>query len=102
MIPVYLCYLVFQLFSHKQLYEDDSSDIAKSTRYAPSVNIRIFSREKAPSDTVVPNGTTGQDEEQGGTLPEKKEKEEEEQPSMSLPLTIGLLVVVTVVRSSSP
>ena len=120
MTPVYFCYLVFQLFSHKQLYEDDSTDIAKSTRYAPNVNIRIFSREKVTPNTVIPDSTTalsptsishrndtyppstttaGQDEERGVTEPEKEEKEEEEQPSMTLPLTIGLLVVVTAVSS---
>ncbi|CAK5268737.1 unnamed protein product, partial [Mycena citricolor] len=32
---IYGSYLVFQLYSHAKLYEDQSDDIIKSTKYAP-------------------------------------------------------------------
>ncbi|KAK7690798.1 hypothetical protein QCA50_005898 [Cerrena zonata] len=114
---VYLCYLFFQLFSHKQLYGDESGDITKSTRYVSGVMTRFNRPAKpatnggiidgstvalSPTSTSHQNGTTyppstttaGPDEELGH---DHHEEEEEEQPSMSLPLTIALLIVVTVI-----
>ena len=115
-----MCYLVFQLFSHKQLYEDDYFDIMKSTKYAPNVQIRFLSRSEKPpmnatevleSSTIVltPASLNNQDvttEPPAITAvlreePVQTEREdEEEQPSMSLPFTIALLVAVTAVRPS--
>lgn len=90
----------------------------KSTKYGPNVNIKgLLHRNPKPApnvidgstvmlsptttnnvangDTYPPSTTTaGQDEEAGHGKAE--EDEEVEVPTMSLPLTIGLLVVITV------
>jgi len=36
---IYLSYLVFQLFSHKDLYEDAGTDVFKSTKYPPNAHM---------------------------------------------------------------
>lgn len=139
---VYLCYLVFQLFSHKGLYEDSNDEIMKSKKY---VNVKMpFKKHSRQSilgtvnsaepeiivsgDTVAStsthlNGgamnihdntsseshmaTNASEAEAGRALLHREEHQEEveevEIPTMSLPMTIGLLAVVTVVSvSGSP
>ncbi|KAA1467467.1 calcium/proton exchanger [Dentipellis sp. KUC8613] len=79
---IYGAYLFFQLFSHKNLYEDTHPNVQKSVRYAPR-------HEKAHTEPVTETSVSD---------PEApaEEEEEEEKPQMSVPMTIGLLVVVTV------
>ncbi|TFY61310.1 hypothetical protein EVG20_g7102 [Dentipellis fragilis] len=79
---IYGAYLFFQLFSHKNLYEDTHPNVQKSVRYAPR-------HEKANTEPVTESTVSD---------PEAhvEEEEEEEKPQMSVPMTIGLLVVVTV------
>jgi Ca2+:H+ antiporter len=84
---VYLCYLVFQLFSHKNLYDHHHSDVQQSTAYPSNVAKRLripASSSPPPTGANAPSLEAGPDE-------------EEEQPQMSLQTTIGLLVVITVV-----
>jgi Ca2+:H+ antiporter len=83
---VYLCYLVFQLFSHKNLYDDGHSDVQRSTNYPDNVAKRLrlpASRSPLPADVEARS--------EAGTV------EEEEKPQMSIRMTIALLLVVTVV-----
>ena len=117
---VYGSYLVFQLFSHKDLYDDKSDQKFKSTKYTgPSAKERTkkFLRipltpvketqeggvsegpadssahivRRQPDDDVHPV----MDEEHGTTVVEGDD-EDEEIPELSLPVTLGLLGVVTV------
>ncbi|KAI0049792.1 calcium/proton exchanger [Auriscalpium vulgare] len=108
MLFIYACYLVFQLFSHKNLYED--ANAPKSIPFNWNRDTRTFdSPEKAaePNQAIVHTGVesaaaspamtqrvgtarTG-DAEQGPV-----EEEEVEKPSMSVPMTIALLAAVTV------
>ncbi|KII89906.1 hypothetical protein PLICRDRAFT_570256 [Plicaturopsis crispa FD-325 SS-3] len=80
---IYGSYLYFQLFSHKSLYEDseDNQDRQKTVRYAPKP-------PKAPKKKVA-NGDAE-------AHVEKEEEEDVEVPQMSVGVTIGLLVFVTV------
>ncbi|KAI0714467.1 Sodium/calcium exchanger protein-domain-containing protein [Cerioporus squamosus] len=120
---IYGCFLVFQLFSHKEMYDDENGDNFKSTRYKPKPKKEGKENEKRnmfgwpkASSTAVANGdaaatttttssasthsgpeTAQDDVEANGAEGSHTEVEEEvEQPQMSVPLTIGLLVVVTV------
>ncbi|KAN0120701.1 calcium/proton exchanger [Russula decolorans] len=68
---IYLCYLVFQLFSHKNLYDDNHGDVQQSVAY-PSNDARSLEA-----------GSEG-------------EGEIEEQPKMGMQTTVILLIVVTV------
>lgn len=95
---VYGSYLVFQLYSHPYLYEDTGEHVIKSTKYDRKIK---KDDEEAKTNSAGPSSEpSGQ---QGvGTTPdsprqEEKEEEEEEIPSMNVTVTIGLLVVVTVV-----
>ncbi|TBU42360.1 calcium/proton exchanger [Dichomitus squalens] len=117
---IYGSYLVFQLFSHKDLYDDKNPDIFKSTKYqkrnrnaaangdstsadGSSVPLnRITSGSLAGSPPSSPS--TGHQELPRNGDPESdpasqptSEGEEEETPQMSVLLTIALLTVVTVV-----
>ncbi|TFK82665.1 Calcium/proton exchanger [Polyporus arcularius HHB13444] len=118
---IYGCFLVFQLFSHKDMYNDEHGDIVASTKYKPrpkkekkegSEKKSIFGWPKASSTAVAANGdpatataTTSSDSSHSETAQGDVEandtegphaEEEVEQPQMSVPLTVGLLVVVTV------
>ncbi|KAH9014308.1 calcium/proton exchanger [Lactarius pseudohatsudake] len=94
---IYLCYLVFQLFSHKNLYEDDHPNVQKSVKYTPRLakKLRVTYRkgdEGAISSGPVPSSPPPHDAEAG-----LAEEEEEEKPQMSSQMAIALLVVVTVI-----
>ena len=122
-IQVYVSYLIFQLFSHKDLYDDNSGQKFQSTKYAPRTGPSAKERTKrflriplspvkeatedstigGPADSsthIVPPQSednvrpAGTDEEQ--PPPTKTEVVDEEIPALSLPVTIGLLGVVTV------
>ncbi|KAG2093487.1 Calcium/proton exchanger [Suillus discolor] len=104
---IYGSYLVFQLFSHKAIYQDSGPDIQQTKGYEgqnPWLQLRLYRRKKAklaqsPSlacnDEVAPNATVsgeGSDLEHGSASMEDTEVE----PDMSVPVSLGLLVVVTV------
>lgn len=107
-------------------YEDDSNDVAPSTRYAPSA--RKIRKEQAKKEKIAAGGVlsteivqspttengphVGNGTEEGtavnghanediesGTNISHEDEDEEETPMLSLPITIVLLVVVTVVRT---
>ena len=97
---VYLCYLVFQLFSHKNLYDDHGSDVQQSVAYPTNVakvakRLHISnppaSRSPPPTDPVTDPAQRDAHSVEAGP------EEEVEKPEMCLQTTIGLLVVVTVV-----
>jgi Ca2+:H+ antiporter len=102
-----MCYLFFQLFSHKNLYEDDipESEKPKTIEYAPDVarRLHIHQARPGPASSSPPPGSDPahsdnpppdvNSAEAGSTGVQK-----EDEPQMSVPMTIGLLVVITVVR----
>ncbi|OCH95484.1 calcium/proton exchanger [Obba rivulosa] len=110
---IYGSYLVFQLFSHKEMYADRSNDVQPSVKYQYAPGEKPFIRNYfAKNQTTSPNGSqvpltpredastshdVHPDPETGLAPPPKEEEEEEETPQMSVPLTIGLLAVVTVI-----
>ncbi|GJE96599.1 calcium proton exchanger [Phanerochaete sordida] len=130
---IYGSYLVFQLFSHKDLYSDDNPENFKSTKYAPGkhfpINMHLRRRTTVAAEpkrddlemgsvsrsqtrtSNQANGTvlTSQDghtasaDESTAALqhpdPEQaaEEVEEVEEPMLTIPMTIGLLAVVTVI-----
>jgi len=75
LLAIYIAYLVFQLWSHSNLY--DSKAISGSTRYP----------KKTDEETPISDITDSQN---------KVEEEEEETVSLSWPVALGTLVVVTV------
>ncbi|EIM91413.1 calcium/proton exchanger [Stereum hirsutum FP-91666 SS1] len=133
---IYGCYIYFQLFSHRALYEDDHPNVLATIPYPnhvdrmkkhkKSASSRAATpvpgdREGAPSPSPThpthgsvpstPNGTTtalaGPSADMKETdrqslgrqslgVPGSEEDEEEEKPMMSVPMTIALLAVVTV------
>ncbi|KAI0635672.1 calcium/proton exchanger [Trametes polyzona] len=116
---IYGSYLVFQLFSHKTLYDDRHPDVFKSTRYAtrekknaPTPNGESSSQAEGNGSSIPLTSVTGEqfqhsptgsvshdhesDPEAARAASDAAEEEDEEQPQMSVPMTIGLLAVVTV------
>jgi len=108
---IYLCYLVFQLFSHKNLY--DESDIQKSVAYPSNVAKRLHARtsieQKTPPASIgrkTPPASSSPPptdvvidpaQRDAHTLEAGLEEEEEvEKPEMGMNTTIILLIVVTV------
>ncbi|KAG1804797.1 calcium proton exchanger [Suillus plorans] len=104
---IYGSYLVFQLFSHKALYHERGPDIQQTKDYEgqnPWLQLRLYRRKKAKlaqspplasNDGVAPNSTVsaeGSDLEHGSASMDDIEVE----PDMSVPVSLGLLVVVTV------
>ncbi|OJT15202.1 Vacuolar cation/proton exchanger 5 [Trametes pubescens] len=110
---IYGSYLVFQLFSHKALYDERHMDVFRSTRYAPREKKTAPNGEaasEANGSTIPLTGLNGEgyqtspaasisgdhDVEATTAAPSVVVEEEEEVPQMSVPMTIGLLAVVTV------
>lgn len=100
---VYGSYLVFQLFSHKALYHDSGEDILQSKGYEgqnPWLQLRLYRRKNAtPVQSPLPMG----DEEVAinpAVAVEGSDTESEIETYMSVPVSLGLLVVVTVVRAT--
>jgi len=102
---VYLCYLWFQLVSHKNLYDDYNSDVQQSVEYSSSIAKRYHISERMiPADSNLSSlrpadGTLDPTERDAQSLeagPGVKDDEVEE-PEMSLQTTIALLAIVTLV-----
>lgn len=120
---IYLCYLIFQLFSHRQLYDEDNpANLLASTRYPERGprNVAIRNRLRHPfhassekanaltTTTSAGNGFVGSPhpEEHEMTTPGSPritdreaglpEESEEHTPQLSVPFTVILLVIVTV------
>ncbi|KAI0303725.1 calcium/proton exchanger [Multifurca ochricompacta] len=99
---VYLCYLVFQLFSHKNLFEDDHPNVQKSVEYTPALarKLHIHNRKTEKSDVGIINSDPASSPPPNPDAPDVEAismEDENEKPKMSLSMTMGLLVVVTVV-----
>ena len=93
---VYLCYLVFQFFSHKLLYKDDGADVQQSVEYPSNVakkhHINMSSAPRLQTDHEMdPTQRDARSVEAGS------EEEEKEKPKMRLQMIFWLLVFVTVV-----
>jgi Ca2+:H+ antiporter len=123
-IQVYVSYLIFQLFSHKSLYDDKGGEKFQSTKYAPRTGPSAKDRTKkffriplspvketqedgtseGPADSsahIVPRQTDrdagpSTDEERPGAPAAEDDEADEEIPELSIPMTLGLLGVVTV------
>ncbi|KAJ3536062.1 hypothetical protein NM688_g6886 [Phlebia brevispora] len=119
---IYLCYIIFQLFSHKDLYADDNTEIMKSRKYPVrppnqfTQKLRSRVNHLRHHDVEAANGsglalTELEGSPQSASLdshadPEasapdshslaETETPEVEEPSMSVPMTIFLLAGVTV------
>lgn len=95
---IYSSYLVFQLFSHKALYDGNNADIQKTKGYEghnPWLQLRLY-RRKAAKPIVSPEpmddeeaiiDTTG--------FASTEDADSEVDTYMSVPVALGLLVVVT-------
>lgn len=129
---IYGSYLVFQLFSHKDLYRDDNPENFRSTKYdkntfarlnlkkrnagpepqgnTPDLEMGALSRTQTSASAAnglnaaaigSQDGHTMSADESTAALQHEhqavEEEEEEEGPVLNVPMTIGLLVVVTVV-----
>jgi len=97
---IYGSYLFFQLFSHKNLYDDKHPNVQKSVKYVPR-NSGSDKEQRPGSDQPTAEGAVTVIRSRGGVSdPEaariEGEEEEEEQPQMSVQMTIAMLVVVTV------
>ena len=122
-IQVYVSYLVFQLFSHKSLYDDKTSQKPETVKYAPRTGPSAKEKTKkffglspvkeTKEDGVSVEGSADSDthfvrphpdddlrrvvdEERRGTTETEEDEEDEEIPELSLSVTVALLVVVTV------
>ncbi|KAG1814270.1 uncharacterized protein BJ212DRAFT_1300592 [Suillus subaureus] len=95
---IYSSYLVVQLFSHKALYDGNNADIQKTKGYEghnPWLQLRLY-RRKAAKPIVSPEpmddeeaiiDTTG--------FASTEDADSEVETYMSVPVALGLLVVVT-------
>ena len=106
---VYVSYLVFQLVSHKSLYDDKNGQKPETVKYAPRTGpsakekTKKFFRlstikettESEPNSAATEDPRPVTDEERPGPT-EPEEEVDGEIPELSLPVTIVLLVVVTV------
>lgn len=104
---IYGSYLVFQLFSHKDLYDDANPEVVKSTQYAPHRSARQYLRDRTEMRRVKkaqkegidtfeePQPATHEDVENDAAVVDDEE-EEPEQPKMGVWMTFGLLVSITV------
>lgn len=97
---VYFCYLVFQLFSHKNLYDDHHSDVQESVAYPSKIAKMLHARtsvERKTPPAPSPPPTNGEMDHGPQDAEAGLEEEEEEKPAMGVQTTIILLIVVTVV-----
>ena len=108
-LQVYVSYLVFQLVSHKSLYDDKNGQKPETVKYAPRIGpsakekAKKFLRlstikettESEPNSAATEDPRPVTDEERPGPT-EPEEEVDGEIPELSLPVTIVLLVVVTV------
>lgn len=112
---VYASYLFFQFFSHKSLYQDDSEEVVGSKKYSENpFKFKRFQRGKQPTKPknferlLIDSPLVDLCAEEDGTAPPAQPasdpetnvaqvEEETEEPQMSVSISLGLLVVVTVV-----
>ena len=89
---MYCSYLVFQLFSHKRLYDDKDAHRPETIKYTPRSRPSSLDEWQKSSGFATTNKEVGSHEaakiDDGG--------EDEQTPELSLPMTLILLVVVTV------
>jgi hypothetical protein len=92
---------VFQLFSHKNLYDDHHADVQQSVAYPSNVAKRLHITErKIPPASSSPPPTDGvMDPDQRDARLEAGLEEERkiDEPAMGMQTTIILLIAVTVV-----
>jgi Ca2+:H+ antiporter len=99
---VYLCYLVFQLFSHKNLYTDNHGDVQETIAYTPKLAKRLHINPRRnsaaspprPSNDAIDPGSSQRDVR---SVEAGLEEDDAEEPQMSIQTTIALLAVITVV-----
>jgi len=108
---------VFQLFSHKNLYEDRHTDVQQSIKYDRKVGeklqrgkgILLHRKPSVPNPAPAPSPPRQSTEmpdaenarrDHGSVEAGPIEEEEDEAPQMDLRTTIGLLIAVTVVCRS--
>lgn len=108
---IYVSYLVFQLFSHKALYEDDHDDVLASKGYTgtnPWLRLRLRRRNDKPlnpaGDRGVANDTSGShsventdDAERDVGSASLTDSASEVVPYMNIPVCLGLLASVAVI-----
>ncbi|KAI5115444.1 hypothetical protein M0805_006758, partial [Coniferiporia weirii] len=93
---IYASYLVFQLWSHANLYKDGHENNFVSTRYEEGGSA-TRGIKKIKSKLHRRTGNTDKNTVDAAEAAEAAlVEEEEEKPSMSLPMCIGLLIFVTV------
>ncbi len=93
---------MFQLFSHKNLYDDHHSDVQQSVAYPLNVakRLHIPERRKPPASSSPPptDGVMDHAQRDARSLEAGSEEVEEmEAPQMGVQTTVILLIVVTVV-----
>lgn len=109
---IYASYLVFQLFSHKALYDDNNEDMQQTKDYTGQNPFRFHrTRRNIMDGETVSSPNPAHDGEPAMTLPHPTDanpdvepgahsiasvETEAEQPLMSLAVCLWLLVVVTV------
>lgn len=97
---IYASYLVFQLFSHKALYQDDNEDVQVSKGYdGPNPWLQLRPRRRRRQAVSSPDGEIvagSHDVESTGPENESLDSEGEVEPFMSVAVCLGLLVAVTV------
>jgi len=97
---IYASYLVFQLFSHKALYQDDNEDVQVSKGYdGPNPWLQLRPRRRRTQAVSSPDGeivAESHDVESTGPERESLDSEAEVEPYMSVAVCLGLLAAVTV------
>jgi Ca2+:H+ antiporter len=114
---IYASYLVFQLFSHKALYDDDNEDMQPTKEYTGQNPFRLHRRHRNITDgetvsspssahggdavTMLSRPADANPDVEPGThsiasVESETEAEVPEQPLMNLTVCLWLLVVVTV------
>ena len=108
MFLVYICYLWFQLVSHKNLYDDNNSDSQQSVEYPSSIAKRYHISERR----IPPDSSSLRTADNVSDLTRRDVSsleaglvgidDEVEEPEMGLHTTIVLLAIVTLVCHSCP
>ena len=92
---VYLCYLVFQLFSHKNIYDDHHSDVQQSVQYSPRIAKRLRIRGRPPP-SISADGVMNPAQ-RDASLEAGPWEEEVDAPEIHLPTAIALHIILTAV-----
>ncbi|KAK0235836.1 calcium proton exchanger [Armillaria nabsnona] len=100
---LYFFSLVFQLFSHASLYADEDEGMSKSTRYGvkkhqvePTIELQTPKRGTVSFATSTAVAHRPEDNCHIENGPADSQEKEIEQPQLSVRVTVGLLIVVTV------